>query len=294
METTEKKPKSLIPKKAQIPLVLVGIPLLLYVVWSTANQMGWIGRPPHAKPVQAAKQPAGGAPGGAATQPTATPAPTTPTPARAPGAAPRPRAPIDLSTLRAPSRDPLAELGAQPTPPKPPGPGPAPSGTTKPPPPIPEPTATAAGTGTFPNPTTGLPGPVPPGAMPLVAPVTFQPRPLPPALGATYPMARRGTRAEAGSPSVTLMGTISGSRGSIAVVHPGETARGQYVAPGQTVSGVGSRVESIEAGKVKLGGRGGARELLLRPRPAAPPAKPEVEAAAPQAEEAPDVGGKPD
>jgi hypothetical protein len=108
-------------------------------------------------------------------------------------------------------------------------------------------------------------------------------------------MAHRGTRAEAGLPGVTLMGTISGSRGSIAVVHPGETTRGQYLTPGQTVSGVGSRVESIGAGKVQLGGRGGSRELLLRPRPAAPPPeKPVTEAATPKVEEAPDVAGKPD
>ena len=299
METTGKKPKSLIPRKAQIPMVLVGIPLLLYVLWSTSVQMGWVGGPPHAKPVQTAKQPAGGATGGATAAPTTGPttAPTSSPSSATPPTHRRGGPATDLNTLRAPSRDPMAELGSQPAPPRPPNvpppPEPATSKPATPPPAIPPPTAAPPAVG-FPSPTTNVPPAIPPGATPMVTPAAALPHPLPSALGASYPMARRGTRAEAGSPSVTLMGTISGSRGSMAVVHPGEATRGQYVSPGQTVYGAGARVESIEGGKIKLGGRGGTREILLRPRPASTSAKSATEAAASTAESAPDVGGKPE
>ena len=289
MEATEKKPKSLIPRKAQIPMILVGVPVLLYVMWGTATQMGWVGKPPHAKPVQTAKQPAEGPGGPAAAHPAGPTATATPTPGPAPGPRGRAGPATDLSALRAPSRDPMAQLGTPATPPKPPV-TPPPPGSAAPPQVLPGPTSTPGATGEFPSPTTGAPPAIPPGALPM--PVTLQARPLPSALGASYPMARRGTRAEAGSPNVTLMGTISGSRGSMAVVHPGETTRGQYLTPGQTLAGVGSRIESIEGGKVTLGGRGGSRELLLRPHHEAPPPKPE--AAAPKVEGAPDVGAKPD
>jgi hypothetical protein len=80
----------------------------------------------------------------------------------------------------------------------------------------------------------------------------------------------------------------------MAVVHPGESARGQYVKPGQSVAGGAARVESIEAGKVKVSGQGGARELSLRPRPSAAQPKPEAAAAGglrpPAVEGAPDTG----
>jgi len=61
----------------------------------------------------------------------------------------------------------------------------------------------------------------------------------------------------------------------MAVVHPGETTRGQYVRPGESLSGNAVRVESIKPGRVTLGGRGGSREVILRPRPPAEAPKPE-------------------
>ena len=48
MDTQEKKPKQLIPQKAQIPLILIGVPLLLIVCLKMAKDMGWISNVPHA------------------------------------------------------------------------------------------------------------------------------------------------------------------------------------------------------------------------------------------------------
>jgi hypothetical protein len=102
-------------------------------------------------------------------------------------------------------------------------------------------------------------------------------------LAISYPRAHRGSQAQASSTPVTVLGTISGNRGSLAVVHPGEAARGQYVKPGDTVTGSGARVESISPGTVTIGGRGGSRELSVRARRSVPPA-PAAPAATPKAE----------
>jgi len=295
MEGPEKKSKSLIPKRAQVPLVAVGFLLLAYFAWDTANRMGWIGGPPKAKTPVAAKQPAQPpAGGGAATQPPQPPGAARPTPARPPGASSGSPA-TNLDSLRAPARDPMAELGstAAPAPgpgatrpPPTPAPAPAPGGE---PPPLPPPMPTPGGaTPGFPSPTVGAPAAVPTAA----APIAPAPRGVPAALAVTYPLARRGTRAQAQAAPVTVLGTISGNRGSLAVVHPGEAARGQYVKPGDTVAGSGARVESISPGSVRIGGRGGSRELTVRSRRTAPSATPQ--AASPTPVQPADAAPKPE
>jgi hypothetical protein len=284
MEAPSKKSKSLIPKQAQVPLAVVGVALLAYFGWDTANRMGWVGGPPKAKTPVAAKQPPPPPGGGAA--PTAA-APTTPGGGAPPGTAPASgrlaEAPTtNLDALRAPGRDPMAELNAPPAattatpPPTAPGGASTPPPTTSEPPPLPPPMPTPGGAQPgFPSPTVG-------GAPPAAVPAAAAPRPvphtLPPSMTVTYPLARRGGRAQASSP-VTVLGTISGNRGSLAVVHPGNAARGQYVKPGDTVAGSGARIESITSGAVKIGNRGGSREVSVRARRPVPAEQPKPEAA---------------
>ena len=282
-----KKPLTVVPKQAQIPLLIIGIPLLLYVGWSFATQMGWIGGPPHAKRPVTVKKPAG------ATQPgsTAGTRPGETAEATGPGARPgtkQPQPVANLDAIRAPARDPMAESGAAAGPPasgpKPPGPS-ATGGTAPrvPPPtnpPLPPPMAPAGG---FPPPTTG---PRAPGAAPPVftAPAAPPVHSLPGAFGVQYPIARRGTLPASRPTPVELLGTISGSRGTMAVVHRTDTSspRGVYVREGDAVGGDAHRVESISPGKMKLSGRGGTRELTVRPRPSSPPPPAESAPAATQ------------
>jgi hypothetical protein len=282
MAQAAKKGKSLIPKSAQIPMLIAGIPLLLYVIWSTATQMGWIGKPPHAKPpetVRAAREPAptsggpaGGAPGNA------TPAPTPGGPA-VPGVPAGPIGPAaiaDLDSIRAPGGDPMVAIDAQPAGP---APKPLPTGTTggtapRPPPPPSEPLPApiAPPTGSFPSPTTG---PAPPAAPPSMAAAVAPAAPVhrvPGAFTIQYPLARTGAGSTRKPAPVELVGTISGSRGTMAVVHrPGSSAaRGTYVREGDALAGSSQRIRSIQPGKVELSGRG-PRELTIRaPRPPEP------------------------
>ena len=282
-EQPKKQPKSVIPKKAQAPLVIFGLLLLAYFSYDTANKMGWVGKPPKAKTPVAAKHTPEPAGGGGATAPTPAPTPPAGTSRPSTGAATRPgSAPVDLDTLKAPARDPMGNLGAPAAPPVrpqnvPPAPGAAPPapGRGAEPPPLPPPVMPPGGTpGSFPSPITG-PG-APPAVPAAAVPIAPAFRPAPAAFTVNYPLARRGPKPQA-APAVTLMGTISGNRGSMAVVHPGDTARGQYVRPGESLPGNAVRVESIKPGKVTLGGRGGSREVLLRPRPPAEaPAKTET------------------
>jgi hypothetical protein len=289
-----RKSRSIIPRKAQVPLVVIGIAGLLYVAWNTANTMGWIGKPPRAKAPVTAKQPSHPSGETAATQPSSA------STAAAPPVVRRPTGPAkNLDSIRPPARDPMTDLRATataPTPATPTGPlatPPAPPATPPPaaastgPPLLPPPMPGGAQPG-FPSPVTG-PGAVPPAVPAGPRPPVSPPHALPAALTSGYPLARRGTHEQAAEPQVTLVGTISGNRGSMAVVHPGDSARGQYVKPGQTVAGGTTRVESIEAGRIKVSGQGGAHELSLRPPPSA--AQPKPEAAAPGGLKPPRVKG---
>ncbi|MBM3497822.1 MAG: hypothetical protein FJX74_04040 [Armatimonadetes bacterium] len=291
MEAPHKKPKSVIPKQAQIPLVAVGLVLLAYFAWDFANNMGWVGGPPKAKTPVAAKQPPTGSGGVKQPAPNTTPAPAppaTPTIAGQPPGPPgvsSPGAPTtDLEALRAPGHDPMAELSSTAKPPAPPpaaptghGPTPPPAIPSGEPPPLPPPMPTPGGAQPgFPSPVVG--GAPPPPAVPAATqPAAPAPHRPPAAVTVTYPLARRGTRAQAAAPAVSVMGTISGNRGSLAVIHPNDAARGQYVKPGDTIVGSGAHIESISSGSVKVGGRGGTREVSVRARriaPAAPPIAP--------------------
>lgn len=275
MEEAPRAPKSLIPKRAQLPLVIIGVIGLLVVLWDTANRMGWIGGPPRAKAPKSESKTAdttGGAtasqtqPGSSTPQPASTQAPIRP----------RQGAPTDLDTLRPPARDPMAQLTTMAPPTQP---APKPAIQTSPPrtseaPPLPPPMPTPGHAASeFPSPLTAQPAPsaVPKPAA-LVAP---SPQPVPSALARAYPMARRGSRETAPSSNLTLVGTIHGSRGAIAVVHPNDSPRGHYLRPGETLYGGRERVEAIGAGKVHISGGAGERELTLRPRSTATQPKPE-------------------
>jgi hypothetical protein len=64
---------------------------------------------------------------------------------------------------------------------------------------------------------------------------------------------------------LALVGTISGSRGTLAVVHRTDVggSRGAYVRPGEEVGTSGHRVEEIESGKITVKGGGRSQELAL-------------------------------
>jgi len=279
METRkQKKPKDLIPKKAQLVLLILGIPLLVFTGIRFSTTMGWIGGPPKAKKVVQKKE------DGPKKPPQGTPAksPDTGTPRPAPVGTPR-EAP-DLDSVSLPDRDPLADLGkAAPGPDARPGPTEPPVAPPRPPTPdsLPPPLLPAI-TPPFPSPVTGAAAALPPGMVPT------QPREpgLPAALAASYPMARRGGRASR-SPSVALVGTISGPQGSLAVVRPADSsgAPGRYVRPGQKVGGQGgAEVEEITPGKLTITGQGRKQELSLPipgPEPESTTALPERPATEP-------------
>ncbi len=275
----QKKSKDLIPKKAQIVLLIIGIPLLVFTGIRLSTQMGWIGGPPKAKKVvQKKKDDPKKPPKGTPAKPADTGTPK-PAPAGVPREAP------DLDSVSPPGRDPLADLataapgpGARPGPAEPSAVPPRPSTPDSLPPPIPLPTATP----TFPSPVTGGAAALPPGM------VVSQPREpgLPAALAANYPMVRRGGRASR-APSVALVGTISGPQGSLAVVRPADLsgAPGRYVRPGQKVGGQGgAEVETITPGKLTITGQGRKHELSLPtpgPKPDSTTAEPEPAATGP-------------
>jgi hypothetical protein len=248
MKTPKQKPKDLIPKKAQIALLVIGIPLLLFTVVRFAGQMGWIGGPPKAKRVVQKKDDQKPKPDGDAAPTGKTPAPK---PVRVGG---KRREQPDLDSIELPARDPLGDLrlAQQPTPPEPATPGqPTPPGAASAaasgPPPLPPPMPAPPSAPGFPSPVAGARAALPP-AMVAAQPIE---RGLPPALSASYPVLRRGGRV-AQAPPVSLVGTISGPQGSIAVVRSAEGgAPGRYVRPGQ----------------LTLGGRGRTHELSL-PSPA--------------------------
>lgn len=271
MDTPKKKEsKDLIPKKAQIVLLIVGIPLLAFASLRFATTMGWIGGPPKAKTdiVKKDDQPKPAPDVGA-------PKPAPPgTRLSGPGRTRQGGAP-DLESIQLPDRDPLADLGG-------PRPAASPGGTTtpggpKPPtppstppsaPPLPPPLPTPTSTGPFPSPVTGGATALPP-AMVVRRP---QERGLPPALAASYPLVRRGGRAPR-TASVSLVGTISGPQGALAVVRPADAAGapGRYVRPGQPVDGRGGEeVKAIAPGKVTISNRGRTQELSL-PTPGTEP-----------------------
>jgi len=264
MDTPEKKPKHLVPPKAQIPLIVIGIPLLIFAMLRMAKDMGWIQSLPHAKQAAAKKAPETSSPG-AATTTTGTPTEPSQPPIAAMG--PRPGGPapsVDTITLP-PNKDPLTELHPTTTP----SPGAAPG--SKPvsppptipnnPPPLPPPLPAPVSTTPFPSPTTGGSAALPPTMRPRPAQ-----RPLPAALAASYPVVRRG-----GGPlppaSVSLVGTISGKSRSLAVVRRSDTqgAHGRYVRPGESLDKEGNRIKAIGSGEITVVGRGGMRELALPP-----------------------------
>lgn len=272
----QKKPKDLIPKKAQIVLLIVGIPLLVFTGIRFSTQMGWIGGPPKAKKVVQKRQDAPKEP------PKSTAAKPGDTGTPKPASVGAPREAPDLDSVSLPDRDPLADLaGPAPGPgarPSPAGPSAGPTPPSTPdslPPPIPLPAAAS----TFPSPVTGSAPALPPGM------VATQPREpgLPAALAASYPMVRRGGRASR-APSVALVGTISGPQGSLAVVRPADSsgAPGRYVRPGQKVGGQGgAEVEEITPGRLTITGQGRKQELSLPtpgPEPDSATARPEPSA----------------
>jgi hypothetical protein len=265
MDTPKKKKKSrdLLPKKAQIVLLVVGIPLLIFSVVRFSTTMGWIGGPPKAKRVvQKKTDKPKDTPKPGAAEP-AQPGPTAAAPVSGPKAGPP-----DLDSIELAARDPLADLPAsgpgpapgQPSPPRPGG-APAPPAQPSGPPILPPPMPTPGSTPAFPSPVTGEAPALPP-EMVVSRPVE---RGLPPALSASYPILRRGGRA-ARSASVSLVGTISGPQGSLAVVRSAGSAGapGRYVRPGQRVSGqTDDEVKEIGPGKLTLKSRGRPHELSL-------------------------------
>jgi hypothetical protein len=262
MDTPQKKKasKDLIPKKAQIILLIVGIPLLIFTVVRVGTQLGWIGGPPRAKEVVQRKEDKPKPPE-ATSKPEPAEAATRPAGPGKPAVADLP----PLESIELADRDPLADLN--PPPPKPgesapatpagSGPGPAPSEPVSRPP-LPPPTP--PGAGSFPSP---MPGEAP-ALPPAMAALQPRERGLPPALSANYPLLRRGRRAPR-TASISLVGTVSGPAGSIAVVRPvgSEGAQGRYVRPGQTVAGGGEEVKAIGPGKMTLKNRGRTQELSL-------------------------------
>ena len=292
MERSDKKPRHLVPPQAQIPLVIIGIPLLILAGWRMARDMGWISEVPKAKKAEVAK-----APGTAGTGVVATPAGT---PAPAPGStfggpmAPTPRgaggAPT-LETIALPAgKDPLAELNPSAAPPggAPPGkPTPAPLSAPRNPPPLPPPLPAPASAGSFPSPMTNKTAALPPEMRGAPGPAPAAPL-LPEALAVRYPLLRRGG-GPTSAPPVALVGTISGKDRSIAVIRRSDAggAHGRYVRPGETLDREGHQIKSIGSGTVTYGGRGGTRQLALpppqskaAPAPTAkgkPPAKPAEE-----------------
>ncbi len=257
----ESRSKDLIPKKAQIVLLIVGIPLLIFSGVRLATTMGWIGGPPKAKKVVQRKEDRPKPPPEAGAPKPDTPGTTPATPRRT-----RRSGAPDLESIELPARDPLRDLGSPPSeapagatpgaakPPAPPSPPPSP-------PPLPPPLPTASATGPFPSPVTGGEAALPP-AMVVRRPTE---RGLPPALSASYPLLKRGGRAPR-TASVSLVGTISGPQGSLAVVRPSNAtgAPGRYVRPGQTISGPGGEeVKAISPGKLTISTRGRTQELSL-------------------------------
>jgi hypothetical protein len=258
METPDKKSKSVIPRSAQIVLIIVGIPLLLFFGFRMAREMGWISTVPQARRVAKAKptpgaQPTTGAPAGT-TQPTAVAPPPRPGPTKV----------ADLGKIvLPPGRDPMADLRAAPAPTPPGTPPGGPAGPARapsaPPPVLPSPLPPPS-VGPFPSPTTTGPAVALP---PQMRPAQPAPRPLPPALAVSYPIVRRGVPSRA--PSVALVGTISSKSRSLAVVRSTDTegARGRYVRPGESIDRQGHQVKTIGPGTITLSGRGGSRQLGL-------------------------------
>jgi hypothetical protein len=292
MDTPEKKPKVLVPRQAQLPLLILGAPLLVYAGLHMAKQMGWIQDVPKAKVVAAKPGGSGATPGGAATAGAGAAQRATPTP-MAPGAGPmrgRAAQPSVDSISLPPGKDPLAPLGAaQPTPAtpasppaKPVGPPPRAPGKLPSPPPLPPPIPAPSVKGGFPSPTGSAAAALPPEmAPPKTAPA---PRPVPAALAVGYPILRRGSAGVAAAPPpVELVGTISGPAGSLAVVRRTDSAKaqGRYVRPGESLDRAGDQVQDIGQGTVTLGGRGGTRRISLPPpksgasttKPSPPPAE---------------------
>ncbi|HJN18211.1 MAG TPA: hypothetical protein QGH10_22110 [Armatimonadota bacterium] len=245
--------KSAIPKKLQLPLLLAGIPLLLFVGYRFATQMGWIGGPPEAVVRETPDEPS------------EQPEPVVEDPGTTPAVV-RPVTDDDLPELASivlGPRDPLADLVPEPKTPEPPAAGDAiVSGSTVtpgPPPPLPGPIPGPM-VGDFPSPTGGPLGP------PVLVNRPVQTGPtLPPALTTAYPQVHRGSRAAAKAAPIALLGTISGSNGAMAVLRQTDVAggRGAYVRPGDEVGRTGHHVDEIEEGRVKVRSGGRSHELIL-------------------------------
>jgi len=266
MNRPEKKPKHLIPRRAQIPLVVIGIPLLVFAMLRMAKDMGWIQTVPKAKQAVAKKAPEAPTTGGATTPASGPTQPSRPSGmvAGPTGLGPGVPAPSVDTIALPPNKDPLTELHPATTTPPGAAPGvkPPPAPTTpRNPPPLPPPLPAPVSATPFPSPTTGGSAALPPA-------MTSRPaqRPLPAALAVNYPLVRRG-----GGPlppaSVSLVGTISGQSRSLAVIRRAgaQEARGRYVRPGESLDREGNRVKAIGSGRITVMGRGGTRELGLPP-----------------------------
>ena len=259
--------KETIPKKAQIILLVIGIPLLLYAVLSAAKSTGLMGGPKiAAKPASKAKgTKAGSAAGGAAT--TTTPG------AAAAGTSPGPEETklpdTPLADIQLAVRDPFSspDLVQAPPPTAPPGSGPRRpgGGPSGPRPPVIKPPVIKPPAGGAPPPTTG--GTNPPETTPpanggqQTPPTPAATRPPVPAIASLaelspalrQPAFRGRQRNEQG---VRLVGTVRGAQGSVAVLSDtsgtGRTSR--YVQPGDVVGERGREVKAVGAGEVTLTG----------------------------------------
>jgi len=259
--------KETIPKKAQIILLLVGLPVLLWAMVYMVKAMGWVGAPKVvARTAKATKsQPAGGGQSGGASQ-------ATPGPVKTPDAAEETRLPdTPLAEILLAVRDPFSSPDLTQPPPTTPGPGPGrgprtqgPTGTK---PPVIQPVRPGATGGQFPSPTGG--GTKPPQTPVPANQVQTTPAPAPTAQSAP-PLSPLASLAQ-GSPAlqqpafrgrrrteqgVRLVGTVSGPQGSVAVMSDsaatGRTSR--YVEPGDRVGALEREVETVEAGEVTLSG----------------------------------------
>ena len=252
MNNPGSKSKSVIPKKVQIPLLVIGAVFLIITGVQFCSKMGWIGKPPTAKTEIVAKEP--DTPPEDTPETMSVPVPITPRPEDDDRPA--------LEDLQLGPRDPLSDFNL----PEPepadttPSAGPDTSGAPPPlmdasllPPPIP------AG---------GLPNPFPGGGVTGEAtPVAVTPQGprLSEALATPYPMAHRGAITRGQPAPVSLVGTISGSKGSVAVVRRSdvEGSRGDYVRPGERVGSGDHRIEDIGPGRITVRGNGRTSNLTL-------------------------------
>ena len=225
MQSGSGAPKAVIPRNMQIPLLLFGVVLLIFVGVNFAKNMGWLTPVPKATreaPRTASKQ--------------ATPTPTKAAPATATSrtvrsvaasaaASARRESLPALEDIRLGSRDPLSPLPGTETEPAPTEPVQPVQPVQQTTPPGPPPRIPG---GNLPNPI-GQPGIDPtvnPNLVGLAQVSPFDAPPsLPNALDVAYPQAHRGNRVEEIPAPVALVGTISGSNGEMAVMRPNRHRR---------------------------------------------------------------------